>query len=106
VYYRSLGKSTIAWRVLFDQLSSGVVKTRLFNELGVEKIPYSIRAFLELATLAGLLEKRGGDYYLTRKGVVEVYKSVINYVVEIPVKATMLLEKYSRQESMPNKIVV
>ena len=106
VYYRSLEKSTIAWRVLFDQLSSGVVKTRLFNELGVEKIPYSIRAFLELATLAGLLEKRGGDYYLTRKGVVEVYKSVINYVVEIPVKATMILEKYSRQESMPDKIVV
>jgi len=52
------------------------------------KIPLKLKLLVKLMELSGLLEKTGSGYKLTKRGVVEVYKSIVNYIVEIPVKLT------------------
>ncbi|MGC8982729.1 MAG: radical SAM protein [Desulfurococcaceae archaeon] len=106
LYSRSLSRSSIAWRLLFDQLSTGSVKREAFDIIGLKRMPLGVKAFLELMSLAGLAERKGSEYRLTRRGVVEVYKSVINYVIEVPVKATGLLSRMRKPLDAPDKLVV
>ncbi|RLG76020.1 MAG: hypothetical protein DRO12_04800, partial [Thermoprotei archaeon] len=54
--------------------------------------------------LAGLAERVSGGYKLTRKGIVEVYKSVMNYVIELPVNATELLTRLGSRGEHPQEI--
>jgi len=105
VYARRLSKDSTAWRLLFDQLSAGVVRDAVFESMGM-KTPLKIRALLKLMELSGLVKRFGGGYRLTKRGVLEVYKSVMNYVAEIPVKITEKLSRHTEPDELPHKITV
>ena len=95
LYARRLSRSSRAWRLFFDQLSAVVVRSEVFRSLGVE-IPIELRVLLKLMELSGLVEKTIEGYKLTKRGILEVYKAVVNYVVDIPVKLTEILIKDAR----------
>ncbi len=44
--------------------------------------------------------------FLTKRGMVEVYKSVINYVIEIPVKATRMFIQHSDPSKAPQELAL
>jgi len=104
VYARGLSASSRVWRLFFDQLSSGVIREEVFRSLKL-KIPLELKLLVKLMELSGLLEKASSGYKLTKRGVVEVYKSVVNYVVEIPVKLTGVLASLNSNR-LPDKITV
>jgi oxygen-independent coproporphyrinogen-3 oxidase len=104
VYARSLSASSRVWRLFFDQLSSGVIREDVFRSLKL-KIPLELKLLVKLMELSGLLERTSSGYKLTKRGVVEVYKSVINYVVEIPVKLTGVLASLDPNR-VPDEITV
>lgn len=104
-YARKLDEGSIAWRVLFDQLSSAVVREEVFSSLDL-RLPLVARALLKLMELSGLVERVGGGYRLTRRGVIEVYKSVMNYVLELPVRVTEVLAELGKQGRYPQEVVV
>ena len=92
LYARRLSKSSRAWRLLFDQLSAVVVRNEVFKSFGVE-IPTGLKILLKLMELSGLVEKTIEGYKLTKRGILEVYKAVMNYVLDIPIKLTEILVK-------------
>lgn len=102
---RRLSRGSRAWRLLFDQLSAVTVRYDTFSSLGL-RIPLWGRAMLNLMVLAGLARRTSYGYRLTRRGIVEVYKSVINYVVELPVKATEILRKYGNPDNLPEEVLI
>jgi len=104
VYARDLSASSRVWRLFFDQLSTGVIREEVFRSLNL-KIPLRLKLLVKLMELSGLLEKTSSGYRLTRRGVVEVYKSVVNYVVEIPVMLTGVLASLNSSR-LPDKITV
>jgi coproporphyrinogen III oxidase-like Fe-S oxidoreductase len=104
VYARSLSASSRVWRLFFDQLSSGAIREDVFRSLEL-KIPLELKLLVKLMELSGLLEKTSSGYKLTKRSVVEVYKSVVNYVVEIPVKLTCVLASLNSSR-LPDKITV
>jgi coproporphyrinogen III oxidase-like Fe-S oxidoreductase len=104
VYARDLSASSRVWRLFFDQLSSGVIREEVFRSLNL-KIPLRLKLLVKLMELSGLLEKTSSGCRLTRRGIVEVYKSVVNYVVEIPVKLTGVLASLNTSR-LPDKITV
>jgi len=104
-YARRLSEGSRAWRLLFDQLSAVVVREETFRSLGLG-LPLAARALLRLMELSGLVERVSGGYRLTRRGVIEVYKSVINYVVELPVKVTEVLAELGRRGEYPQEVVI
>jgi len=65
-----------------------------------------VRALLKLMELSGLVEKVAGGYKLTKRGVLEVYKSVINYVADVLVKTTGTLSKQADVSELPLKIAI
>lgn len=105
VYGRTMSEGARAWRALFDQLTSCRVDYGALEALGVRP-SLGMRALLKLMSAAGLAERTGSGYRLTRKGVVEVYKAVINFVAEVPVKATAALARYRGLEELPREINV
>jgi oxygen-independent coproporphyrinogen-3 oxidase len=105
IYSRRLGRSSRAWRLLFDQLSATAVRYDTFNSLGLG-IPLGGRVLLNLMVLAGLARRTSYGYRLTRRGIVEVYKSVMNYVVELPVKATEVLRRYGNPANLPVEVLI
>jgi coproporphyrinogen III oxidase-like Fe-S oxidoreductase len=105
IYSRRLGRSSRAWRLLFDQLSATAVRYDTFNSLGLG-IPLGGRVLLNLMVLAGLARRTSYGYRLTRRGIVEVYKSVINYVVELPVKVTEVLRRYGNPANLPEEVLI
>jgi oxygen-independent coproporphyrinogen-3 oxidase len=104
IYARDLSASSRVWRLFFDQLSTGVIREEVFRSLNL-KIPLRLKLLVKLMELSGLLEKTSSGYRLTRRGIVEVYKSVVNYVVEIPVKLTGVLASLNTSR-LPDKITV
>jgi len=104
-YARGLGKTSRAWRLLFDQLTSTTVRWATFRSLGLRP-PLAARLTMKLMELSGLARRVSGGYRLTRRGVIEVYKAVINYVVELPVKATGALTKLGNLGSYPEELVL
>ena len=104
-YARELPRGSKAWRLLFDQLSAATVRWGAFESLGL-KPPLAAKLVMKLMELYGLAERISGGYRLTRRGVVEVYKAVINYVVELPVKATGVLTKLGDLSSYPQEVVL
>jgi oxygen-independent coproporphyrinogen-3 oxidase len=105
IYARRLGEGSMVWRLLFDQLSTGVVREAVFESMGL-RTPFRVRALLKLMELSGLVEKVAGGYKLTKRGVLEVYKSVINYVADVPVKTTGTLSKQADVSELPLKIAI
>jgi len=105
VYGRRLSEKSIAWRLFFDQLSTGVLDYGAFKSIGV-KPPLGVRTALRLMELAGLVERAGSGYRLTKRGVVEVYKSVVNYVAAVPVKATFTLTRLKDLNALPGEVVI
>ena len=105
VYWRKLGKDSVVWRIFFDQLSTGRVEYSALEALGAEPT-LMMKALMKLLEFAGLAEKTGRGYRLTKRGVIEVYKSVMNYVAEIPVKATKTLAQYKDLEKLPSEVTI
>jgi len=58
------------------------VRWGAFESLGLRP-PLAAKLMMKLMELYGLAERVSGGYRLTRRGVVEVCKAVINYVVEL-----------------------
>ena len=95
----------MVWRIFFDQLSTGRVEYSALEALGAEPT-LMMKALMKLLEFAGLAEKTGNGYRLTKRGVIEVYKSVMNYVAEIPVKATKTLTQYKDLEKLPSEVTI
>lgn len=106
MYTRRLSRSSRAWRVFFDQLSTARVSSGVFKAVGLRGIPVVATMLLKAMELTGLAEKKGDSYVLTKRGIVEVYKLVMNYVVEVPVKATRIFEALSKAEKVPQHISI
>lgn len=94
LYARRLSKSSRAWRLFFDQLSAVILRDEVFKSFRIE-IPIGLKILLKLMELSGLVEKTNEGYKLTKRGILEVYKAVINYVIDIPIKLTDILTRDS-----------
>lgn len=105
-YSRSLSNSSRAWRLFFDQLSAVEIREEVFKKAGFRGMPIRVKLLLKAMELNGIAERVGGTYRLTRHGIKEVYKSVINYVVEIPVKATEVFTQISKSGSRPEVVEI
>jgi len=105
IYGRRLSEDSMVWRIFFDQLSTGRVEYSVLEAHGV-KPTLKMKTLLKLMELAGLAKKSGKGYELTERGIIEVYKSVINYVAEVPVKATATLTQYRDLERLPMEVTI
>lgn len=106
MYSRNLTLSSRVWRLFFDQLSTGRVSWEAFKSAGIKSAPLSIKLFLKMLELNGIVKKDGSIYKLTRRGIREVYKSIINYVIEIPVKATEVFTHISKSKNYPEVVEI
>ncbi|MEM4469823.1 MAG: hypothetical protein QXF73_03100, partial [Desulfurococcaceae archaeon] len=73
---------------------------------GFKNMPLKVRFLLKAMELNGTVERVGGIYRLTRRGIKEVYKSVINYVIDVPVKATEMFTRISRSGKYPEVVEI
>jgi len=87
IYARKLSKDSIAWRLFFDQLTTTIIRDEVFKSLGIE-IPLTIKTYLKLMELSKLVKRFEDGYKLTKYGIIEVYKMLMNYVIEVPIKVT------------------
>ncbi|MEM4914206.1 MAG: hypothetical protein QW579_08420 [Desulfurococcaceae archaeon] len=92
--------------MFFDQLSAVEILEEPFRLIGLRKIPFKVKLLLNVLELSGIVTKAGGTCRLTRRGIKEVYKSVMNYVVEVPVKATGVFMEICKLSSYPGKILI
>lgn len=104
MYSRNMSTSSRVWRLFFDQLTAAKVDEEAFRFVGLKGMPLKMKLLLKLMELNGLVRRDGSAYRLTRRGIKEVYKATINYIIEVPVKATGLFIRLSRTEDYP-KIV-
>jgi len=105
IYARRFNKSTRAWRLFIDQLSSGVVQEAMFKSLGLE-IPLAIKILLKLMEFSKLIKRTEEDYKLTKHGIVEVYKAIMNFIIEVPVKVTGILLNLKDLDKLPHEITI
>lgn len=105
-YSRNLSLASRTWRLFFDQLSTAEVREDLFKFTGFKNMPLKVRFLLKAMELNGTVERVGGIYRLTRRGIKEVYKSVINYVIDVPVKATEMFTRISRSGKYPEVVEI
>lgn len=106
LYSRVLSESSRVWRLFFDQLSACSLSREAYGFIGLRDIPWNIKILLKLMSITGITEKKGDNYVLTLKGIKEVYKSVVNYVTEIPVKATKVFEDIRDPAKAPEVITI
>ncbi|MEM0326885.1 MAG: hypothetical protein QW733_07655 [Desulfurococcaceae archaeon] len=106
IYSRKLKYTSRVWRLFFDQLSAVEISEEPFRLIGLRKIPFKVKLLLKVLELSGIVTKAGGTYRLTRRGIKEVYKSVMNYVVEVPVKATGVFMEICKLSSYPGKTLI
>ncbi|MEM1897457.1 MAG: radical SAM protein [Ignisphaera sp.] len=103
IYSRNINPSARIWRLFFDQLSSCEISDKAFRLIGLNKIPLRIKLLLKIMEINGLVKRNGDIYRLSRRGIKEVYKSVMNYVTK-PVRLAEAITEISRYEDYP-KIV-
>ena len=92
IYARRMSRTSRAWRMFSDQLSSTIIRWNNFKQQNLSP-PLEAKLMMLLMELLGLAHRISGGYKLTKRGIIEVYKSIMNYVVELPVNATELLTK-------------
>lgn len=92
LYYRVLDPRTRAWRLFIDQvITAGRMEKNAYNLIGEKGFPPMVKFILWLMQIEGFVRDLGDRYELTRRGVVEAYKAVINYIVKVPVYVTNYL---------------
>lgn len=106
VYSRSLSPSSRTWRLFLDQLSTVKVSGEVFKSIGLKSVPLKVKLFLKIMELNGIVKRAGNAYKLTRRGIREVYKSVMNYVIEVPVKATEVFTQISKSKNYPEVVEI
>ncbi|MEM1542164.1 MAG: radical SAM protein [Ignisphaera sp.] len=106
IYSRSLKHTSRLWRLFFDQLSAVEISEESFKLIGLKKMPFKVKLLLKVLELSGIVTKSGRTYRLTRLGIREVYKSVMNYVIEVPVKTTGIFIEMSKFNNYPETIKI
>lgn len=92
------------WRLFFDQLSTAEISEEAFRFIGLKKMSLKIKLLLKIMELQDLAKKVGNSYRLTRKGIKEVYKAIINYIIEFPAKATEIFTQISKSKNYPEVV--
>lgn len=87
--YRTFKSTTRAWRLFVDQMiTAGRMRKDAYTLIGEKGFPVPIKLTLFLMKLLGFAEDVGDKYELTRKGIVEAYKALIDYVIRVPIYYT------------------
>jgi len=105
IYARKISRGSGVWRLLFDQLfTAGRMSKEAYKLINVKRFPTSIKLYIQLLKLSGLVRELGDKYVLTEKGVIEAYKAMINYIVNVPIKITNILIDLGLKRSYPSRL--
>lgn len=97
-YGRDLNPNTRIWRLFFDQmLTGGRLRKDAYTIVGEKRFPISVKTIIAFMIFKQFVKNRGDAYELTKKGIIEAYKAMINYIVRIPIKATEELTELSKR---------
>jgi len=56
--------------------------------------------------LSKLVKRFEDGYKLTKDGIIEVYKMLMNYVIEVPIKVTGMLMEFKDFSKSPYELIV